>query len=414
MTRAERLASKAADSIVSNPPDWLVALRNQGPVPGCTFLDDETIIAYAGNSAGPSFGSGLQTEAVIQYTRKHRPHLVQVAGGPEYISRRPTWSAWYVDSRAPDGLLFAPAAGCAPFLWIPAEGSRDGVAHALAGYFPEPWPTRGDLPKVARGFMGYLDEVGVTHPLHDGMLPVNRENLTNYFGTLEFTQPGWWGGSCLDDPYPEGGADASLPLGGLPRLGLQLQVIGETAKKQSDGVPSMTWRTAQSRSYLGIEGHRGELLIANVRYRPSNHPQVIEAMNTEFGCSFPVDLPVDVVGALTGFDFVTIGDTESALAKEADPSGMLGHLEVALALSYGDMDAVERLRRYFDQSSPAYRAHTLNMAGAYHYLWILEEMAVTEPEPKISEQLQRILNKGGTGWHPDVFAYQDENDEDDA
>ena len=423
MSRTERLAHKAAESIVTQPPAWLVELRASGELPGCSFLDNDTILANADKSIGPSFGDTVQTEAIVQYIRRHRPHMVQVAEGPDYVSRSPGWSAWYVDSRAPERLLFAPAGDSPSFLWIPTKGTGDGIASALSGYFPDPWPTGADLPAMARGFMGYRDRVGVTHPLHGGDLPATRENLANYFNAVMFTQPGWWGSSCLDDPYPEG-ADTSLPLGGIPRLGLDLQVIGETAKEQDPGVPSMTWRTAQSRSYLSIEGHSGELFVGNVRYRPSNHPHVVEAMNAEFGCYFPLDLPVDVIGALLGFDFGTLDRWEGRLAKATNTPDVLGQLEIALALSYGDLDAVDRLRPYMTHDDPAARVEVLNMVASYQYLWILEEFARAEAEPRIGEQLQGILNGHGTGYgHPDVFAfdyddededYDDEDDEDDA
>lgn len=418
MSREERLARKAAESIVDKPPAWLVRLRASGGAPGCSLLDDQTILANAEKGFGPSLGDPVQPEAVVQYIRKHRPHMVQVAEGPEYVSRSPGWSAWYVDSRAPDQLFFAPAGDGPPFLWIPTEGTPDGIASALSGYYPDLWPTRTELPAVARGFMGYRSQVGVKDPLYGGHIPATRENLANYYNAVMFTQPGWWGSSCLDDPYPEG-PDTSLPLGGLPRLGLDLQVIGESAKEQAHGVPSMTWRTAQSRSYLSIEGHRGELFVANVRYRPSNHPQVVEAMNAEFGCPFPLDLPVDVIGALLGFDFSTLEMWESCLAKETEIGDILGQLEIALALSHGDLDAVERLRPYMDHEDPRARSEALNMVASYQYLWILEEFARSEPEPSLSEQMQRALNRNGTGWQPDVFAfdyddegYEDEDEED--
>ncbi len=416
VSREERLARKAAEDIVAQPPQWLVQLRAGGEVPGCSFLDSDTILANAEKGIGPSFGDSMHTEAVVQYVRKHRPHMVQVAEGPDYVSRSPGWSAWYVDSRSPDRLLFAPAGDAPSFLWIPTEGTLDGIASALSGYYPDPWPTRADLPAVARGFMGYREHIGVQHPLYAGHLPATRENLANYFNAVMFVQPGWWGNSCLDDPYPRG-ADTSLPLGGMPRLGLDLQWIGETAKEQQPGVPSMTWRTAQSRSYLSIEGHRGELFVANVCYRPSNHPHVVEAMDAEFGCTFPLDLPVDVIGALLGFDFSTLDMWEGRLAEETNTPDIVGQLEIALALAFGDLDGVDRLRPHMAHDDPATRAYVLNLIGSYQYLWILEEFARTEPEPGLSEQLQKALNCHGTGYgHPDVFAFgygEDDYDEED-
>lgn len=407
MDRAQTLSRKAVAKVQEGPPDWLGALRNDPAAAalGVTWLDDDAIAKDAAEASERPTDWAMHTTATLQHIRLNRPHLVLVATGPEYTSRGMGLAgdaAWFVDSRDPRQLSFVPSRDYPTFLHVPAGTTADGMAAALGGYFPLPRPTRVTLPKVARGFLGYVGRLHVPSPYSGQLEPVEGLTLDRYYTMNHYTEVSSWGSAYFDDPYPE-----------EPRPMLQLMGISRDAAEQGNGVPSMTWRTAHSGSYLTIEAHFGEIFVGEVRYRPSSHPGVVAAMNATFGSYFPTDLPVDVIGALLGFDFQTVDMLEAELAQETDPGNALGQLQIATALAYGDLDAVTRLRPYFDHDSPSYRAQALNFLLPYNYEYLLEELVLSEPEAQLSEQLHRMLNQGINNRHPDVFEGGADEDDDD-
>ncbi|WP_433185962.1 hypothetical protein [Actinoallomurus sp. CA-150999] len=402
MTKIEK-ARGAAARLVESPPGWLERLRaDEGPVAlGVTWLDAAAI----SDEEDGVFDGIMHTEATAEYVREHRPHMVRVASGPQYAGMNGLEgeAAWYVDMRRPERLLLAPSSSYPPFLWIPAGDTVDGMRGALGGLFPSPKPTRVTLPKTARGFMGYAGQIGVPNVYSGEFVPIDGLELDRYYTMNTFTELSSWGSAIIDDPYP----DEFVPP-------IQMMAAARDFKKQSPGVPAMTWRTAASGSYLSIEAHQGRLFVAEARYRPSPNPQVIEEMNAEFGSTFPTDLPVDVVGALIGFDFRPLDLWERELAVEEEPGHILGKMEIAVALAHGDLDAVDRLRPYFRHDAPGVRAALMNFALAYNLDSLLEELVLTETEEEIAEQLHRILDEGTGNSHPDIFeegAAWDEDDE---
>ncbi|GAA3765435.1 hypothetical protein GCM10022225_59490 [Plantactinospora mayteni] len=412
MNRAQTLGRKAATRLVADPPEWLRTLRRDAATQdlGVSWHDDDTIAEETEDADERPSDWGLHTQATRQHIRLNRPHLVPVAAGPEYTRRgmgTESDATWYVDSRDPQHLLFAPSPEYPPFLHVPAGTTAEQMAQVLRGFFPVPRPTRVTLPKVARGFLGYLGRLGVPSPYTGQVEGIDGLTLDRYYTMNLYTEVNSWGSAFFDDPYPE---EWHRPI--------EMIGLGREAMKQADAVPSKTWRTAHSGSYLTIEAHDGELLVGEVRYRSNTYPEVVEKLNATFGSYFPTDLPVDVIGALLGFDFQTIDMLERELAEETDPGKMLGQLHIATALAYGDLDAFARLRPHFDHDNPSYRAQAMNFLLSYNYAYVLEELAHTEPEEQLSEQLHRVLNRGINSRHPDIFEggadydYDDEDEDD--
>ncbi|MCP2328276.1 hypothetical protein HDA40_006783 [Hamadaea flava] len=411
MSRAQVLGRKAAGRLVADPPAWLTALRLDPAVEalGVTWHDDESITRESAEADERPSDWGLHTQATMQHIRLNRPHLVPVARGPQYTGRGlgiESDAVWYVDGRDPRQLLFAPSAAYPTFLHVPGGTTADQMAEALRGFFPAERPTRVTLPKVARGFLGYAERLGVPSPYTGQVEGIDGLTLDRYFTMNLYAEAGSWGSAYYDDPYPE---EFGRPI--------EMIGIGREAQKQADGVPSMTWRTAHSGSYVTFEAHYGEMLVGEVRYRPSTYPEVVEALNAYFGSYFPTDLPVDVIGALLGFDFQTIDMLERELDVETDLGDKLGQLHIAVALAHGDVDALARLRPYFHDDNGSYRSQAMNFLLPYNYEWMLEELVLTEPEEQLTRQLNQILDRGISGRHPDIFdgdgyaGYDDEEDD---
>ncbi|WP_329521980.1 hypothetical protein [Spirillospora sp. NBC_01491] len=410
MTTIKR-AGRAAARLAGDPPDWLVRLRAD---PGAAALGvawpDESALREEAEREEEHVSDGIMhTDATIGHVREHRPHMLRVASGPGYAGTNgfEHEAAWFVDTREPDGLLLAPSASYPTFLWIPAGTTVDGMRGALGGLFPTPRPTRVTLPKTARGFLGYAHQIGVPN-VYDGTFgPIDGLELDRYYTMNTFTEVQSWGSAILDDPSPD---EALSPLQAMARF--------RECREQSPGVPSMTWRTSASGSYVSIEAHMGRIFVAEARYRPNPNPEVIERMNAEFGSAFPTDLPVDVVGALIGFDFQTLEVWERELAVEEDPGHVLGKMEIAVALAHGDLDAAERLRPHFAHRDPGVRAPLMTFALNYNLEFLLEELLLTEPDEQMAEQVHRILDRGTGDAHRDLFEegadWGDEDEDEDG
>lgn len=408
--RAPTLVRAAVAALRDDPPAWLTALRADPATVhiGLSWLDDDAVAEAAEEAPERPSDWSRHTPATQQYIRLNRPHLVPVA-----TSRHPSrafadatdTAYWYVDARSPERLLFAPDPNYPPFLHVPVGTTAAEVAEVLEGFFPDPLPTRTTFTKVARGFMGYLEHHTVPSPYSGGLEAIDGLTLDRYYTMNVFSHGHSWGSAFPDDPFP------AEPLNML-----QMAAFGREALKQDDGVPSKTWRTAHSGTYVTIEIHKGALLVAEVRYRPSNRPQAVADLNARFGSTFPADLPVDAVGMLLGFDFQTTDMTIADVPTVEDLGERLGALQIALAVTYGDPDGLDRLRPYLRHEDPRFRVHVCNMLLDYNYEFLLEELTLTETEAEIAEQTHGFLNQGIGARHPDTFEggayeYEDEDEE---
>ena len=168
----------------------------------------------------------------------------------------------------------------------------------------------------------------------------------------------------------------------------------QVAQQARGHVWSLTRRTRHSRSYLTIEVHHGDLFVAEVRYRPSPHTGVVEAMNAHFGCDYPPDMPVDAVAALLGFQFDGSADLETELSRTLDPEQLAALLYVLSALRHDDLGALPLWRRYLDHPDPEVRSAIVDVAVAYNYEVLLEEMSLRESDPDLRAEIETLLDQG--------------------
>jgi len=409
--RALTLVRAAVAALRADPPDWLTALRADPATVGLglSWLDDDAITEAAEDAPERPSDWSLHTAATQQHIRLNRPHLVPVATS-SHPSRgfadMASTAYWYVDGRAPERLLFAPDPNYPTFLHVPVGTTAGDVAEVLAGFFPDPPPTRTAFTKVTRGFMGYREDHSVPSPYNGGLEAIDGLTLDRYYTMNVFSHGNSWGSAFPDDPYPAEPLDM-----------LQLTAFGREALKQDDGVPSKTWRTAHSGSYVTVEIHKEALLVGEIRYRPGNRPEVVADLNARFGSTFPTDLPVDAVGMLLGFDFQTADIAIGDVPTVEDLGERLGALQIALAVTYGDLDGLDRLRPHLTHEDPRFRVRALNMLLDYNYEFLLEELVLAETEATIVEQTQGFLDEGIGARHPDAFEGEgddyDDEDEDD-
>lgn len=375
---------------------WMAALRRDPELEplGLEWLDEsesEKILRdlLAEHERGP-LGT-MHTEATLRRSRELLATRRAVARGPGSRTRERVEEPCllFVDALRPqDGLWLALSASYPPFLWLRVEPRPRGLKRALAESFPRPRPRRVDMPHRVRGFLGYRSRFFVPSPYTGGLEPATILELDRHFSINPFVEAAAWGSAYDDDPWPD-----EIPA--QPGLTLKLAERQAQVAQQARGhVWSLTRRTRHSRSYLTIEVHHGDIFVAEVRYRPSPHVGVVEAMNAHFGCDYPTDLPVDAVAALLGFQFDGAVDLEAELARAGDPDQLAALLYVLSALRHDDPGALPIWRRHLEHPVLEVRSCIVDVAMAYNYEVLLEEMSLREPDPELRAELEILLDRG--------------------
>lgn len=263
------------------------------------------------------------------------------------------------------------------------------------------------MRNVARGFMGYRLRFSVPSHYTQGVEPANAAEIGRHFAVNPYVEAGSWGSAHDDDPWPDVIPDQ-------PGYALKMSTRQRRVSAQAPGaVWSVSWRTRHSRAYISIELHHRDVFIAQVRYRPSDHPHAIEGMNATFGCDYPTDLPVDAVAALLGFQFDAAEDLQARLESSTDPHEIAGLLTVLSALRHSDLAVVGLYRRYMSHPDPVVRATVCNVFATYNYESLLEEMSIIEPEAEIRAQIDALLERGIPMIELDPYTDYELDDDDD-
>jgi hypothetical protein len=177
----------------------------------------------------------------------------------------------------------------------------------------------------------------------------------------------------------------------------------QTSAQMLGRIPSMTWRTLHSRSYLSFEVHQRDIVCAAVRYRPSpaSHQKVVAQLREETGIDYPVDLPLDVIGSLCGFGFSRERDLVRNLDAPEQPGYLLGGIRVCAALWSGDLRSTMRLRDFADHADGEVRLTLARVAQWYGYRFLFEELSLAETDPELLGQFEYLqVTLGSDGGDP--------------
>lgn len=372
-----------------------------------TALGERLVEAHARAAPGT-----MHTPATLAFAQELLRDCIVIGRGPNLYGRERTTAPvlWLFDRRR-DALCMAPSPSYPAFLWIPAGRDTDGMRRALASLVPQPFPSRAELTARARGFVGYRLQFGVPSPYSGELEPANAAELDRHFALNPFVEPGAWGSSRIDDPWPN-----QMPA--QPQLQLRMATREQVVTAQTPGrVWSISRRTRHSRSILSIELHHRDIFVAEVRYQPSPHTEVIEAFNARFGSDYPTDLPVDALGALLGFRFESAADLEAQLRPDADPAIAAGVLHVISALRHDDLSVTALYRRWLEHDDPVVRSTLYNVFVAHNHESLLEEACITESDTELRAQIEGVLDDGiaPIQWDPyRDYATGDEPEQDES
>ena len=120
--------------------------------------------------------------------------------------------------------------------------------------------------------------------------------------------------------------------------------------------------TSHTRSRLSIEDH-GQGASVEIIYTPSSDGAVVQHANARFGSDFPLDVPIDVVGALLGFACNSATQWLGPPPWEAKEASELARdLIVLYWLDYPELPAL--LRRYSVHESEVVRGVVADLVEA--------------------------------------------------
>lgn len=285
-------------------------------------------------------------------------------------------------------LWVAPSDAYPPFLWLPAGRDASSLCRVLDELYPRPQLRRVDMTTEVRGFIGYRERIVVPNPKSGHLEAAGEVELDRYFTLNPFVESAGWGSAFTDDPWPDEIPDQ-------PGVVLKIERRRRELAEQAHGaVWSMTRRLRHSRGYLSYERHHGDVFTAVVRYVPANHRRTILAVNGHFGTDYPLDMPVDAVAALLGFQFDGSNDLEGRLAQSKDAAEICGLLMVISALRHSDLDAQALYRKYAQHEEPDVRATICTIAVAYNFEALLELVSVSEPDPELRAEIEAVLDEG--------------------
>jgi hypothetical protein len=391
---------------VNRQPDWWDALTSDPNVLalGIEWKRPEDWTPPEDDSI---FGAG--TMDVVSLTERHEA----ISGGKLLVGTGPTVTRrvipidadvhWYLDPGKPDALWSALGYAYPAWLWVPVEPTAEALAEVLSSSHPTPALERTELTETSRGFLGFMHQVMVPNVYSGDMVDLNGLDLDRYMTMVHYVDAGFWGSHWQDDPM----SDAPGEAGPIGMLAFKNDYL--TGAQRIGRVPSMTWRTLHSRSYVSFEVHQRDVVCAAVRYRPSpaSHQKVVAQINEELNGDFPVDMPLDAIGALTGFNFARESGLIDNLTEPESTEYLIGGLRAFAALWSGDLRQTRRLREFTDHPDTEVRLTLARIATWYCYRFLLQDLALAETDPDLIDELETMQMRLGSGPGDNYNAFGD-------
>jgi tetratricopeptide (TPR) repeat protein len=349
---------------------------------------------YQGGEGGLHLGT-LWTTGLWDACRGVAAPLTLIAAGPEIPAARVAAGLThtirlYADLAAPEHVWIAPHLGFPAALFTQVPGEPAAVAAAIRVLFLDVPRRAQELSKVARAFMGYLDQLAVPNPYSGEMEEAGPHELERHFNFSPAADPHTWGTAYDDDPWPD--VWPSCPpilLAGISR---------ERRAQRRGAVARITRRTQFSRSHLGFEIHQprgARCYVWHVRYRPNPYPETIARFNAAAGAAYPTDLPADVVAAVVGFEWMTLAELAPILDGD-DLDQAIAAWKLVAGLRHDELAVTGELRRWMAARAldPDQRARLAQLCLDYGWRALLEDLALAEPPGELRDMVLDVLRRG--------------------
>jgi hypothetical protein len=357
--------------------------------------ESETDAEAGGESVKSYYAEGwhlgvLWNDKLWAECRKRSSGLLRVASLSSVRSRSGVelTGALYMDASNPEQLLFAAQDEIPPPLWLPVATTPAAVRAILEETYPARRKSRLELTQSYRAFAGYVSRTGVPSPYSGELEAATPHAMDRHWTFSPFVDPFTWGSASDEEPWPD-----RIPP--QPAYMMKINARSRSVRAQKDGgISQFTVRTLWSRSWITIEYHRDDIRVLHVRYTPGRHRGVIRAYNELLSTDFPEDLPFDVAGAITGFELLSSEELETSAAEEGPPERLAAYLSAIAAVRHADLGVTGLLQRHLAHESRAVRGTIINLAIRYHWVFLLEELAITDQDSDIRGFLAGALDNG--------------------
>lgn len=341
------------------------------------------MLRYAG--AQRPFGV-VWTDDLWEACRVATDGLRFVAYGPLFHKRfvGDRASQFYVDPRRPDKVIFAPSQDVPAVLWVSVDADPTSVRRLLEEHFPGKPVSALEFPCTLRAFMGRVTDLRLPDPLAGADVPAMPAVLDRHWLSSPVVDEPCWGSEFVEDPLPPRIEPSESPTYMVHQTrAARAQAKGATAR--------FTRRTLFTCSHLAIEMHDEADYVWEVKFKPNPYPEVIERLNAVCRTALPRELPIDVAGAVLGFEFQSAEVIESRLRRAALPEEIITELQHLAAVRHVDVMVADVLRSYIGHDDVFVREAVANLAVSYNWMFVLEDLAVRETHPELASFLAEAL-----------------------
>lgn len=252
---------------------------------------------------------------------------------------------FFLDPQNPTQLWFAFLEEAAPMLWLPVEPTLESMRAAIESLHPaSALPVDASPLKEVRAWMGWIDQLRVPDVYSGQLVAADPEQLTKYW---------------LFNPY-RGGA-------------------------------SLSTFTVCTQSRASYELHDDSSYVWTVAYRPASHEAAIRCVNALYESElYPLDMPVDLLGCLLGFDWLPQAAAERALADDDARDSWPFFLCAWSAICYRDVGFPSRLSRFAHDRDIRVREAVAQVCHVYGFRDLMASMQAAEED----EALRAFLTRG--------------------
>jgi hypothetical protein len=265
-----------------------------------------------------------------------------------------------------------------PLYWLGAGTSRESLERAWAPYSPERLPSRLELRRERRFFVGSARELGELSALSDAL--VMRPGIDSLR----------WGTAYDDDPWRERVEGHLLAIMSMSR---------DVERQRPSALEALSCRTVFTGSLVTLTTFEGFYALS-LRYAPVDHASVYGPLNERFGVRFPTDVPLDAFMALAAFSgFATADDMETTLKDPGERAHHIGDAVIYALLCHDDLRRLSWVVRE-PLAVPAAEGKELRrVAAQLAYRFELQAelcaMLETETDPELSAMLLDMTRLGG-------------------
>jgi hypothetical protein len=265
-----------------------------------------------------------------------------------------------------------------PLYWFGAGTTRESLEDAWAPYAPTRLPSRLELRREQRVFVGSARELGDLASLSDAL--VMRPGIDSLR----------WGTAYDDDPWRDRVEGNLLAVMSMSR---------DVERQRPSALEALSSRTVFSGSIVTLTTFEGFYALS-LRYQPIDHALVYGPINERFGTRFAGDVPLDAFMALTAFPgFGTAADIEVTLKDPRERANHIGDAVIYALLCHDDLRRLSWVVREPLAAPGAEGKDLRRVAAQLAYRFELQAelcaMLESERDPDLSAMLLEMTRLGG-------------------